>query len=380
MIVQETLQKILEAGVQAPSGSNSQPWRFEVSGAAGGGGAAVVVSVFMLPEKDHPVLNVNQWGTLFATGALLENISIAAAHYGFVANIIFFPRAENRNLVAEVSFAEKQGNGNSAGNGDLAPDLFDAIFKRATNRKPYGTEKIDGAIRERLLGAPAEVGAYDVVLKLIDDRGQIETLAGAASVNERIIFENKKLHELFLREVVWTEEEQRARMSGLYLKTLELAPPQESALKMFRSWGVLRFMNVLMGAARRIARDNAKVYAACSFYGGVLCEPTDIGMVRAGQVVERAWLAATAMGLSFHLQTGVNFLRVRLDAPEDAGGGEGGESLFSKKEADLIRGAYETIANVFQTQDHFCPAIFRIGYGGEPSARSPRKAPEVVFK
>ncbi|MEK7193695.1 MAG: nitroreductase family protein [Patescibacteria group bacterium] len=28
MIPRETIQKILESGVQAPSGSNSQPWKF----------------------------------------------------------------------------------------------------------------------------------------------------------------------------------------------------------------------------------------------------------------------------------------------------------------------------------------------------------------
>jgi sulfur-carrier protein adenylyltransferase/sulfurtransferase len=366
MISRDIIQKILEAGVQAPSGSNSQPWRFEVENS--------VVSVFMLPEKDHPILNVNQWGTLFATGALLENITIAAPHYGLEAAIKFFPMVENRNLVAKVGFEEKEGNSNGTGSGSSSgQDLFGAIFTRATNRKPYVTKKIDGVIRQRLLSAPAEVGVYDVALKLIDDRGQIETLAEAASVNDQIMFENKKLHKLFFEELVWTEREHNERKSGLYLKTMELKPPQESALRLFRSWGILRIMNVLLGAARGIARDNAKAYGACSFYGGIVCGTADIDLVCAGRVAERAWIAATAMGLSFHLQTGVNFLMARLETPD-------GEHLFSPAQAELIRGGYKKIRNVFQAGDQFMPAIFRIGYGGEPSARSPRKAPDVIFK
>ncbi len=328
MVSREAVQKILEAGVQAPSGSGSEPWRFEVSNGA--------VSVFMLPEKDHPILNVNQWGTIFATGALLENISVAAAHYGFEAAINFFPAAENRNLVADVSFAEKSGRSNGS---EPEPDLFGAIFRRATDRKPYGTEKIDGAVRRTLLGAPADVGAYDVVLKLVDDRGQIGTLATAASANDRIASGNKALRELFFEETAWAEPRPKS----------------------FWPW------------PPRAAGDSAKAYAACSFYGGVLCEPTDIGVARAGQVVERAWLAATAMGLSFHLQAGINFLRVRLDAA-------GSENLFSQKEAELIRAAYQKIADIFETKDHFAPAIFRIGHGGEPGARSLRKPPEIAFK
>lgn len=358
MIQKETIQKILEAGVQAPSGSNSQPWRFEV--------ADETVSIFMVPEKDHPVLNVNQWGTLFAIGALIENISITAGHYGLRPIFGYFPDKKNRNLVADLKFDTQDGNGNDEG-------LFDAIWKRATNRKPFGTEKIDGTVRQRFLGIPAEIGVYDVALRLADDRGQIGTLAHAASVNEEIIFQNKELHRLMMQEIVWTEEEHHERKSGLFLKTMELKPPQESALKLFRSWKALRVMNALFGVAHKIASDNEKGYAACSFYGGISCGTTDLDLVRAGQVAERAWLVATAMGLSFHLQTGVNFLRARLDTPE-------GERLFTARQAELIRGAYESVTNVFRSGDRFIPAIFRIGRDGEPSARSPRKEPEVVWK
>ena len=359
MIDQGIIQKILEAGVQAPSGSNSQPWRFHLEGDT--------VSVLMLPELDHPVLNVHAWGTLFATGALLENISIAAAHEGLEAAAVLFPKSDDRNLVARVSFVPKPGTGAAR----ETEELYGAIFKRATNRKPYGTDKINGTVRERLLAAPAEVGAYDVVLKLTDDRGQIETLARAVSMNELVMFRNRKLHELFMQELVWTSEEEHEKRAGLYLKTLELKPPQERALRMFRSWKTLNIMNKLVGAARMIARDNEKVYAACSFYGAILCGTEDADLVNAGRAAERAWLSATAMGLSFHLQTGVNFLAARLETPE-------GERIFTVKEAELIRGAYETVRNIFQAGDRFVPVVFRIGRGGEPSARSSRKPPVIV--
>ncbi|MDE2019786.1 MAG: nitroreductase family protein [Patescibacteria group bacterium] len=360
MIRREAIKKILEAGVQAPSGSNSQPWQFHFEGND-------TVAVRMLPELDHPVLNVRAWGTLFATGALLENILIAAAYEGWKISIVLFPKADDRNLVARISFiAEHEANADGG-----TKELYEAIFKRATNRKPYGMEKIDGVIRERLLAAPSEAGIYDIALKLVDDRGQIETVARAVSVNELVMFRNKRLHELFMQELVWTEAEEHERQSGLYLKTMELKPQQERALKLFRSWKTLNIMNKLVGAARMIASDNAKVYAACSFYGAILCGTEDVDIVHAGQVTERAWLAATAMGLSFHLQTGVNFLAARLETPE-------GGKIFTVQEAELIRGAYETVRNIFQAGDRFVPVVFRIGRGGEPSARSSRKPPIMV--
>lgn len=85
MISREVIQKILEAGAQAPSGSNSQPWRFEVAGGT--------ISIIMLPEKDHPILNFRNRGTLLAHRALIENIVIAAAHYKLKSEkrMVFLP-------------------------------------------------------------------------------------------------------------------------------------------------------------------------------------------------------------------------------------------------------------------------------------------------
>ena len=72
--MEEDIKKILEISVNAPSGSNSQPWCFEVKNNK--------VNIIMLPEKDHPILNYHNRGTLIAIGALIENIIITASSLG----------------------------------------------------------------------------------------------------------------------------------------------------------------------------------------------------------------------------------------------------------------------------------------------------------
>src|SRR3989344_1888875 len=118
--MKEDIQKILEAAVNAPSGSNSQPWRFEVSGSE--------IKVIALPEKDHPILNYRNRGTLIAHGALIENISITSSVLGYKANVNLFPDTSNPKLIARIGLEQNSPSSNP---------LYKCIPLRSTNRKPY---------------------------------------------------------------------------------------------------------------------------------------------------------------------------------------------------------------------------------------------------
>jgi hypothetical protein len=318
----------------------------------------------MTPEKDHPILNFRNRGTILANGCLIENISIAADHYGFRTDIKLFPDQNDKNFVATITLQE--------GATKKSEDLFDAISKRATNRKPYETKKIGEKIKQELLAIPSELEEHDIALRLVDNKEQIETLATAASANEIVMLENKELHKLFFEEIVWTEKEEKERKSGLYVKTMELAPPQPMALKLFfKHWPIMNFFNAL-GGARGIAKNNAKGYAACDAYGAVLCSDKDEDFIGAGRAIEHTWLVATAAGLSFHLQAGVNFLWQRAENEK--------QNIFSPEHAQIIREQYKKIMDVFGANDKLIPVIFRIGYDGEPSGRSSKKIPEVTYQ
>lgn len=63
----EDIKKILEAAVQAPSGDNSQPWRFEIRDRDG------EIRIFNIPERDKSLYNYGQMASCVAHGALIEN-------------------------------------------------------------------------------------------------------------------------------------------------------------------------------------------------------------------------------------------------------------------------------------------------------------------
>ena len=77
--MEETIRKILEESVYAPSGENCQPWKFAVDGSS--------IHIFNVPEADTSLYNFEQKGSYVAHGALIETIVIVALKYDYKPNV-----------------------------------------------------------------------------------------------------------------------------------------------------------------------------------------------------------------------------------------------------------------------------------------------------
>lgn len=354
MIPREIIQKILEAGAQAPSGSNSQPWKFCVRGDE--------ISIYAYPEKDHPILNFRNRGTWFAHGAMIENMAVAAVALGYsIAVKEIFSDKHDRKLIARVTVENSEKKG-----GDK---LHKAVFDRTTNRKIYKNTPL---VREHLAEIESAARGYGINIYFTEDKAKIRELAHAVSRNEVVMFENKELHKLFFEELVWTEEELHKKNKGLYLHTMELGSPQRAALKIIKRWGIMNFLNKSVKIARQIAKDNIKVYASAPLMGVAVVKDEDKEFISAGRSIEKIWLTATNLGLSLHLISGISFLWQRIHA--------GQTKEFSEEHIRIINDAYEKIKSIFGIKDGVVAVLFRIGDGGEPTARSPKKPPEVTWE
>lgn len=349
MANREDIEKIIKAGTLAPSGSNSQPWKFLVKDGK--------VVIFALYEKDHPILNYRNRGTLIAHGALLENMEIAAMELGYTVTIELFPQGGD-NPVSTITFAEAQRGEHS---------LYDALFKRSINRKPYKKTSLETDMREALMRVKSGVD-----VKLIEDYSTIKAIVKAASISERIMFEDKRLHKLLMEEIVWTEKEERQKKAGLFLKTMELNPVQRVLLRILKSWRMTTWMNAI-GFSKMLAKGNAKVFESVSTLAVISVPDRDIDFIEAGKTMERLWLTATSLGLRFHVLTGVGFFWQRIFLGNDMG--------FSDKHKKLIEDAYKRIKEASKSPNDMIPVIIcRIGYGNEPTARSSKKDPDMIFE
>ncbi len=346
------LREILEEAVRAPSGDNCQPWRFEVKGDT--------VRIIDLPGRDTSLFNYRQRASQVAHGALLENLAIIASARGYAADINLFPAASEPELVATVAFRPAPTQ---------ADPLYDVIKVRCTNRRPYDGSPLTDEEREALASASAGRGGRLILTRDDDEKA---FLAGIASLNDRLVFENENLHSFLFDHIRWNDDEARQTRDGLDIKTLDLAPPDALAFPLLKRWPLVKFLNTF-GISRIVAANARKLALSSSALGLIVIPGTSAtDYVNAGCLLERVWLEATRCGLSFQLTTGITFLMQKVL--------EGDISGLTSPHAALISDARRRIIGRFGVTSETIAIMFRIGKSLPPSARSLRLAiDELMF-
>lgn len=344
------IKKILEIAINAPSGDNAQPWKFVVKHQE--------VYIYNLPEKDATLYNFRNRGDFIGHGALLENISLIAKHEGLTSQITLFPNVADRNLIAIVKF-EKSLNEPS--------QLYPHIKERATNRKPYKITPLSREQIQAIINASQEVSRVELIF--IEDRNKIIELGNILSLNERLVLENYYIHQGLFSYIRWTKEEELQHQTGLYIKTLELKPPQESAFKLFRKWRVINFLNKL-GISKLVAKDTAKLYASSAAFGLLVTQgSSDEDFIATGKVLQKIWLTATSLGLSIQPTAALLYLAQRISSGET--------EKFSKAHIEMILEADKNIRALFNITSKQPTMLFRIGTGDAPSHRSIKSSPFI---
>lgn len=337
----ETVKKIIAAANMAPSGGNSQPWKFRVQDNS--------IYVTGLPEKDHPVLNFRNRGTLVALGALMENMEIAGQAIGYKVSYEFI-----EPLVFKGVFVP----------GQQSNELFNAVQERHSNRKFYKTEPLTAADKYFLLKDAAKFPECEVILI---EGGQIKKAAASTSVDILVSLQNKELHRLLFNEVLFNEEDQKHR-SGLYLKTMEVSGPQSFIFKLLKNWKVAQFFHKAK-ITQKIYQESAKKTAASGALIAIAVSDDDRNFVQAGRLLENIWLRATKLGLSGQMVSSVLFLWQQLNF--------GKREIFLEAEKQIINSAYEKLAGILGIKNKTLALIFRIGKSDKPMAVSYKRPPEI---
>lgn len=346
MIPAGVVAQILEAGVRAPSGDNLQPWIVRRDG-----------DTFHLavdPERDQSLYNFRRRASLIALGAMIENMVIAAREHRLDAEVSL--RREALDLVsATLAFRTA----------DVARDpLFPSVALRCTNRRSYRKERLPAPVVEALAAALPADGRSD--LRFIQDAKPKRILAEAASLNDRLLFEIKPLHERFFESVRWTPEEAERTRDGLFVKTLELGP-MSAGFRAMRSWTLTRALNSL-GASAFAPRHSYQTFlrsAALGFLQMSGDEPE--AYVEGGRRLERVWLRATSLGLSFQPMAGMLYL---LNYNKTT---SGLAQLTDRQQATIAR-ADALFRRVLPFGDrHAAIMLFRVGHARPPTATSLRR-------
>ncbi|NND70160.1 MAG: nitroreductase [Rhodothermales bacterium] len=154
---------MLNYAVLAPSGHNTQPWKFKVEGDK--------VLVFADRARALAVIDPDDRELVMSCGAATFHLWVAARRFGYNATVSLLPDPQDADLIAVVSLGGRQEptlNENK---------LFEAIFHRRTNRLPFKPQDIPISDLESLASAVEAEGAMLDVITGSEKRKLAELIA-----------------------------------------------------------------------------------------------------------------------------------------------------------------------------------------------------------
>ena len=190
---EETARFVTEAGVQAPSVHNTQPWRFYQGDHE--------VSIAANNERQLRVADPLGREMMISCGAALFNVRVALRYLGFVPTTRLLPEPELPNLIAHVTwgeqvppteyerklFAEIARRRTHRGGFDQAPlprALLDALPEEAIKEKATLTLVLGNQQLTRAIAAVVEAG--DCALRLSRARAQKEAHWAPGPASDRM--------------------------------------------------------------------------------------------------------------------------------------------------------------------------------------------------
>ena len=274
------MEQILDMARWAPSGDNTQPWRFELKG-----GLEVVIHGH--DTRDHCVYDLKGHASQIALGALLENIGIAATRHG---------------LRAEIAVRIDQPETHPTFNVRCVPDsaikpdpLYPYIPVRATQRRPMSTRPL--ANREKSALESAAGSSYSVYwLEGLSNRLKVAKLL---YLNAGLRLTLPEAYQVHSSVIEWNARFSEDRIPDL---AVGLDPLTTRITRWaFSDWTRLRFLNTYLGGTvlPRIELDVMPSLSCAAHFLIVGTTPprTVDDYVAAGRAVQRVWLTAMSLGL-----------------------------------------------------------------------------------
>jgi nitroreductase len=271
-------ESVLDLARWAPSGDNTQPWRFVIK-------SDNEIEVHGYDTRSHCVYDLDGAASQFAHGALLETIALAATHFGAKADIAMVQSDPSGHIVYRVALAPMPG---------VTEDpLVPSITERVVQRRPLSPRSLSTSDKSALEDA---VRPYRIVW--MDSFGKRVKMAALNAFSAHIrltIPEAFAVHKATIEWDVTTSEDKMPSPSLGAPWFLE--PVMRSAMG---SWEKVDFLNRYLGGTimPRILLDWMPGLF-CSSHFALLAPTRPQGpadYVDAGRAAQRLWLTATRLG------------------------------------------------------------------------------------
>lgn len=348
MSTRQAIEAILDAGRWAPSGDNTQPWRFEIIDDAH-------LVVHGSDTRSHCVYDLDGHPSQIAHGALIETLAIAASTLGLATAVSRRPGLPDTTPTYDLHF--------TASATIVADPLAPFITTRSVQRRAMQTRSLT-AVEKSTLEAAVGPGHRLLWLEGFNNRWRAATL----------MFGNAKLR-LTLPEAYRTHAaviEWNARFSDDRVPDQALgADPLTTRLMqvIMHSWARVDFFNRYLAGSLvpRLEMDLIPGLACGAHFVLLGDQPPQAidDYVAGGRAMQRFWLAAASQGLQLQPElTPLIFARYAREGTQfSATAAMAAQGPVIRRQLEALIGEPAATASVF---------MGRIGAGPAAPARSRR--------
>ena len=282
MSLPASIERILDLARWAPSGDNTQPWRFEVIN-----DERVVIHGF--DTRENCVYDLQGHASQLALGALLETLTIAATGEGMRTTVMRRNDTPITLPTFDVVFADRA---------DSSPDpLLPYIRQRCTQRRAFHTRPL--TLHEHTTLEEALPLGYRV--QWLEGLSAKLRMAKLLFANAGIRLTIPEAYEVHKRVIQWHARYSDDRIPD---QAVGLDPLTTRLMEwVMQSWPRVRFMNRYLAGTilPRLQLDIIPALACAAHFMIVAdraAQETD-DYIAAGRALQRFWLTATSLGLQF---------------------------------------------------------------------------------
>ena len=278
--ISRSISDILELARWAPSGDNTQPWRFEIIDER-----HLVIHAF--DTRDHCIYDLDGHPSQISLGALLETLAIAASAHAMRAEFRHNPESLDTRPEYFLELIPDSY---------LQPDsLLPHVKHRSVQRRSMRTIALTEPQKQALQHA---VGRYYTV-RWFEGRIQRWRLAKLMFDNAKLRLTLPEAYDVHRKIIEWNTRFSENKVPD---QTLGLDPV---TLKLMRwvmaSWQRVDFFNTYL-AGHLVPRVEMDLLPGlfCAAHFAILADKppkTVDDYVAAGRAVQRFWLTATGLGL-----------------------------------------------------------------------------------
>ena len=356
VLEEDQVKQVVAAAGLAPSGGNSQPWKFFFYKSR----------LFLFHDENQSIswMDFQNTASYIGLGAAIENLKIKAADMGLETVYKPFPSGGSSRLIAVFDFKKLTTE-------SYLNKLVPGIGLRLTNRKKGNQQKISRNVVESIKENVSRNSF--ATLEIVEQPDRIDKLAEVVASVERLRFLHPQgHHDLFTKEIKWPSPTGEPIVEGIDIATLELSESDKTGMMVAAKPEVITLLNN-WGGGTAFEKISKGAVASSSAVGMItMPERTSESFLEGGEALQRAWITANLNGLAFQPISGTLFV---FDRFTQTNGEDMSESMI--KELTILK---QQLHDIFPILNNRCGIfMFRLSFADEASSRSLKRPLEDIL-